>query len=146
MALFKKKSNKKAVQEDKKPAKLDEEKKESMKQLYEKEELKKIIKEKKSDSRYTGAYRVLIKPLVTEKATALGMNNKYVFIVNINTNKLEVAKAIYAIYGVRPTSINIVKMKGKAVTRGRIKGKRKDYKKAIITLAKDQQIKVYEGV
>ncbi len=138
MAIFKKKPTKKEEKV--------EEKKESMKALYEKEQLKKIVKEKKSDSRYTGAYRVLVKPLVTEKATALGVNNKYVFIVNINTNKLEVAKAIYAVYGVKPIAVNIIKMTGKAVTRGKIKGKRKDFKKAIITLAKDQQIQVYEGV
>jgi large subunit ribosomal protein L23 len=142
MAIFKKKATKKEEKTENKV----EEKKESMKSLYEKEQLKKSVKTKKSDSRYTGAYRVLIKPLVTEKATALGVNNKYVFIVNIKTNKLEVAKAIYAVYGVKPVAVNIVKMKGKAVTRGRIKGKRKDFKKAIVTLAKDQQIQVYEGV
>ena len=142
MALFKRKTTKKEEKSDKKPI----EKKENMKELYQKEELKKEKQDKKSDSRYKQAYRVLVKPLVTEKATALGVNNKYVFIVNINTNKLEVAKAIYAVYGVKPISVNIVKMKGKAVSRGRIKGKRKDFKKAIVTLAKDQQIQVYEGV
>ncbi len=143
MALFKRKANKKT--ESSKPEK-DEKKKESMKQLYQKEELKKSVKEKKSDSRYKGAYRVLVKPLVTEKATDLGAQNKYVFVIDSRANKLEVAKAIWTVYGVKPLAVNIIKMKGKVVRRGRIKGKRKDFKKAIITLAKDQQIQVYEGV
>jgi len=77
MALFSKKKDDKKddKQEDKKV-----EKKESMKKLYEKEQLKKEIKAKKSDSKYLGAYRVLVKPLVTEKATALGSENKYIFV------------------------------------------------------------------
>ncbi len=143
MALFKKTSNKKTESQK---TEQEGKKKESMKQLYQKEELKKSVKEKKSDSRYKGAYRVLVKPLVTEKATDLGAQNKYVFIIDNRANKLEVAKAIWAVYGVKPQAINIIKMKGKTVTRGRIKGKRKDFKKAIISLAKDQQIQVYEGV
>ncbi len=143
MALFKKKTSKKT--ESSKPE-TDDKKKESMKQLYQKEELKKSVKEKKSDSRYKDAYRVLVKPLVTEKATDLGAQNKYVFMVDISANKLEVIKAIWAVYGVKPLAVNIIKMKGKTVRRGRIKGRRKDYKKAIVTLAKDQQIQVYEGV
>ncbi len=143
MALFKKKANKKT--EDSK-TEIEDKKKESMKQLYQKEELKKSVKEKKSDSRYKGAYRVLVKPLVTEKATDLGAQNKYVFLIDNSANKLEVVKAIWTVYGVKPLAVNIIKMKGKTVRRGRIKGKRKDYKKAIITLAKDQQIQVYEGV
>ncbi len=147
MALFKRKSDKKTVsQEADKEVKAGQEKKESMKKLYEQEQLKKAVKEKKSDSRYLGAYRVLVKPLVTEKATALGADNKYVFVVGDKANKLEVAKAIQTVYGVKPIDVNIIKIKGKRVSRGRIRGKRKDWKKAIVTLQAGQQIQVYEGV
>jgi large subunit ribosomal protein L23 len=97
-------------------------------------------------SRYDGAFRVLDKPLITEKATELGTQNKYAFVVSKASNKIEVAKSIYAVYGVKPVSVNIICMQGKAVTRGRIKGKRKDWKKAIVTLKKGDSIKIYEGV
>ncbi|OIO07421.1 50S ribosomal protein L23 [Candidatus Falkowbacteria bacterium CG1_02_41_21] len=89
---------------------------------------------------------MLVKPLVTEKATNLGGQNKYVFIVDINANKIEVAKAIDEVYGLNPISVNMVKMKGKQVARGRITGRRKDFKKAIVTLKKGETIQVYEGV
>lgn len=97
-------------------------------------------------TKFDGAHRVLVKPLVTEKAANFGALNKYVFVVTANSNKLEVAKAVTSVYGVKPVAINIVCVKGKAVTRGRIKGRRSDVKKAIVTLKKGDSIKIYEGV
>ncbi|PKM87569.1 50S ribosomal protein L23 [Candidatus Falkowbacteria bacterium HGW-Falkowbacteria-2] len=119
-----------------------------MQELYAGDTVKKTSSKKKSapSTRYEGAYRVLAKPLITEKATELGALNKYAFIITANANKIEVAKAVQAIYGVIPTSVNIIAMKGKAVTRGRIRGQRKDWKKAIVTLKKGDSIKIYEGV
>lgn len=97
-------------------------------------------------SRFDGSFRVLVKPLITEKATELGTQNKYAFVVTGAANKIEVAKAIQAVYGVKALNVNIICMKGKVVTRGRIKGQRKDWKKAIVTLKKGDSIKIYEGV
>lgn len=115
----------------------------SMKDLYTASgEMKKKDAKKVSGQ----AYRVLVKPMVTEKATNLGSSNQYVFMVGIDTNKIEVAKAIQEVYGVKPISVNIIKVKGKKVNRGRITGKRKDFKKAIVTLKKGDTISVYEGV
>jgi len=127
---------------------VNDNKEQSMKDLYAEEAIKKAIRSKKtgSNSRFEGAFRVLAKPLVTEKATELVSQNKYTFVVAREANKIEVAKAVYAVYGVKPMSVNIVSMKGKAVTRGRIKGKRKDWKKAVVTLKKGESIKIYEGV
>ncbi len=92
------------------------------------------------------AYRVLVKPLITEKVTDLGMYNKYAFEITLDTNKQEVKKAIQEVYGVTPTSVNIINMKGKAVRFGRVTGRTKKWKKAIITLKKDDKIEVYQGV
>ncbi len=117
----------------------------SMKDLYS-AEAKKEKSATKANKGLGTAYRILTKPLITEKATNLGGQNKYVFVVDINANKIEVAKAITEVYGVKPSSVNIVKMKGKQVSRGRIVGRRKDFKKAIVTLKKGETIKVYEGV
>jgi large subunit ribosomal protein L23 len=92
------------------------------------------------------AYKVLVKPLITEKATEIGAFNKYVFEVDKNANKIEIAKAINEVYGVKPLDINIIRMKGKKVRYGRTLGKKKDWKKAIVTLEEGKTIKIYEGV
>ena len=92
------------------------------------------------------AYRILVKPLITEKATNLASENKYVFVVSGRANKIEVAKAIKAVYGVKPLKINIVNVSGKKVRRGKISGVRSDWRKAIVTLSKGEAIKIYEGV
>ena len=107
-------------------------------------------KEKKKSDVIRGktaqAYKVLVKPLVTEKASNLGVLNKYVFEIATNMNKIEVKKAIRTIYNVEPVKINIAKFKGKNVRYGRVKGKTKSWKKAIITLKPGDKIEVYEGV
>ena len=89
---------------------------------------------------------ILVKPLVTEKAAHLAEANKYAFIVKLDANKILVAKEVAAIYGVKVESVNLIRMKGKKVSRGKIRGQRSDFKKAIVTLAKGQTIKLYEGV
>ena len=115
----------------------------SMQDLYA-GEVKKAVK---SDKKVAGqAYRLLIKPLVTEKAANLSALNKYVFMVAPDANKISVAAAVQEVYGIKPVDVNIIKMKGKRVLRGRISGQRKDWKKAIVTLPAGKTIKVYEGV
>ena len=120
----------------------------SMKELYGGAPTAKTKDAKKGHVRvvYGNAYKTLIKPLVTEKVSNLGALNKYVFAVAGSANKIEVAKAINEIYGIKPVSINIIKMMGKKARYGKISGKRKDWKKAIVTLPKGETIKIYEGV
>ncbi|MFH1232487.1 MAG: 50S ribosomal protein L23 [Patescibacteria group bacterium] len=156
MSLFDKKNTaatktSKVVTENKDKVKKDKGVKEekSMKELYDLTDVgdnkQKKISEKKV-FKYAQAYNVLQKPLVTEKVTNLGICNKYVFVVANDTNKVEVAKAINQIYGVKPVKVNIIKMIGKATRSGKVSGKRKDWKKAIVTLSKGETIKIYEGV
>ena len=97
-------------------------------------------------SAHGNAYKIIMKPLVTEKVSGLGAMNKYVFAVAKDTNKIEVAKAIKEIYGLKPIGVNIIRIEGKKARYGRISGKRKDWKNAIVTLPAGQTIKVYEGV
>ena len=131
--------------------------KKSMRELYEETSAdsvspKKFEKVKKAEEggeekrRFSQAYKILLKPLVTEKAANLGVLDKYVFAVAPRANKIEIAKAIEEVYGLKPVSISIIKVRGKIVRRGRTLGKRKDWKKAIVTLAEGKSIKVYEGV
>ncbi len=119
----------------------------SMKNLYQEGRPKQAAEAKSGAGRPgSQAFRVLLKPMVTEKASVLGSLNKYVFEVATKTNKIEVAKAIRQVYGVSPVNVRIISMKGKAVVSKRIKGRRKDWKKAIVTLPKGSHINVYEGV
>ena len=101
---------------------------------------------KEKSSRYISAYRVLMKPLVSEKASIMGAESKYFFAVERSANKIEIAKAIKQVYGIKPVNVNIINMKGKNVRTGRTLGKRKNWKKAIVTLPKGESIKIYEGV
>ena len=92
------------------------------------------------------AYRVLLKPLVTEKAADLSAHNQYVFMIDPRMNKIEVKKAVRTIYGVDPISVNVSVKQGKSVRYGRTYGVTKSWKKAIVTLKAGDKIEVYEGV
>ena len=94
---------------------------------------------------------ILIKPLVTEKMSALmESENKYGFIVNYNANKIEIAKAIEKRFEVNVLAVNTIRYKGKLKTqftkKGRFSGKTPQFKKAIITLKEDQKIDLFEEV
>ncbi|MFA4833915.1 MAG: 50S ribosomal protein L23 [Patescibacteria group bacterium] len=130
-----------------------EEEKKSMKELYEESSVVPVSSKKggkaeevEKKSKFSRAYRILLKPMVTEKATNLGVLNKYVFAVSPKANKIEIAQAIEAVYGVKPVGVNIMRAEGKTVRSGRTFGRRKDWKKAIVALPAGKTIKVYEGV
>jgi len=120
----------------------------SMKDLYTSEKAVKSTKQGGAVSRksYNEAYRVLIKPLVTEKASLLGQQNKYVFMADDQANKIMITRAIEHVYGIKPVEVNMIKIKGKRVRGRHGFGKRKNWKKALVTLPKGKAINVYEGV
>lgn len=89
---------------------------------------------------------VISRPIVTEKSAHLAAQGQYIFEVDPKANKIQVKNAIRTMYSVIPTSVNIQSVEGKQVRFGRTYGKRKDWKKAIVTLKKGQKIEVYEGV
>lgn len=105
---------------------------------------KKSEKPDKEDTK--NAYKVLISPLISEKAADGSKFNQYTFLVNTDSNKSEIKKAILAVYGVLPVKVNIIYAQGKKINFGKFRGKRKDWKKAIITLSKEEQIQIYEGI
>ncbi|MFH1610808.1 MAG: 50S ribosomal protein L23 [Patescibacteria group bacterium] len=92
------------------------------------------------------AYKNLVRPIITEKVSFLGMYNQYVFEVSEKANKVEIKKSIESLYGVSPIKVNIFNVRGKSTRHGRTVGKRKNWKKAIITLKQGDKIDVYEGV
>ncbi len=96
-------------------------------------------------------HNVVIRPLLTEKMTELTeKNNQYGFIVDINANKIEIAKAIEQKFEVNVESVNTIRHKGKTKTqftrRGRFSGRTPRYKKAIVTLKEGQTIDLFTEV
>lgn len=150
MPLFKK--NEEQAEETKavaaKAKQTSEEKTASTKDLYAETPAKtaKGATRKVSAQRIARANEVLVRPLVTEKGTDLNVLGKYLFEVSESANKIEVAKAVEALYGVKPVKVNIVNIEGKVKNYGRRQGKRKDWKKAVVSLPKGKTIDVYEGV
>lgn len=88
------------------------------------------------------AYGVLHSPHISEKATTLQNQRKYVFEVFPNTNKVEIKKAIEGLYGVKVQDVNVVNIPRKPKRFGRIRGFQKGYKKAIVTLGEGQKIEI----
>ena len=91
-------------------------------------------------------YDKIISPFVTEKSTNLSEQNKIVFKVPINTNKVILKKNIEKIFKVNVIKVNIINKQNRTkLTRGR-KIKVSGYKKAIITLKKGQSIDLTTGI
>lgn len=90
---------------------------------------------------------VLIRPMITEKTTTLReTQNKYVFVVNKDADKITIARAVKKMFDVEPVSVNVINCKGKK-KRVRYKiGTTASKKKAIITLKKGDKISIFEGV
>lgn len=88
---------------------------------------------------------MFLAPRISEKALALAETGVYVFDVPTATNKIEVGKAVAAQFNVKVKSVNIIIHKGKMSGRGRLKGRRSDVKKAMVTLEAGQSIKLFEG-
>ena len=94
---------------------------------------------------------ILKRPLITEKATSLNEKlQKYVFEVDRNANKIEIAKAVEKKFDVKVKSIKTILVKGKMKTqftkRGRFEGKKADWKKAVITLEEGFSLDLFENV
>lgn len=111
----------------------------------------KVVKASKSVSKNkkrvdSDAYKILLHPVITEKATDLTSLNKYIFAVPLTANKSEIKKKVENVYGVTPVKINIIKKEGKNVRYGRTRGRTKSWKKAIITLNSKDKLEIYEGV
>ena len=88
-----------------------------------------------------GIYDILRRPIISEKATRLSESNGVAFEVAIDATKDDVARAVEAIYGVKPSKVNIVVTKGKVKTfRGRSTGTQRTVKKAYVSLPADAKL------
>ena len=91
--------------------------------------------------------KVIIRPLLTEKNAMLKETlNKVAFEVATDANKIEVKKAVEEAFKVSVASVNILNVRGKVKRLGRNFGKRRDWKKAVVTLKEGNTIEFFEGV
>ncbi len=92
-------------------------------------------------------YDIIRGPVVTEKTTLQKeMHNQLTFKVDKRANRVEIKDAVEKNFNTKVKQIRTIQVKGKVKQRGKILGKRKDWKKAIVTLMPGQRIDFFEGV
>lgn len=88
---------------------------------------------------------VLIRPVITEKASRLSTMGQYVFEVATDATKIEVADAVTRLFKVKVASVRTINYAGKRKVRQQRWTRRAAYKRAIVTLVKGQQLDVTAG-
>jgi large subunit ribosomal protein L23 len=88
---------------------------------------------------------ILLAPVISEKSYGLLEDHKYTFIVRPDANKTQVKIAVEKVFGVKVVSVNTANRKGKRKRTRAGFGKRKDTKRAIVTLAEGDRIDIFGG-
>ncbi|MFO7557996.1 MAG: 50S ribosomal protein L23 [Desulfobacterales bacterium] len=92
-------------------------------------------------------YDIIKRPVNTEKTTIQKeAANQITFEVDPKANRIEIEKAVEAVFNVKVSCVRTLQVKGKIKRRGRTLGKRKDWKKAIVTLMPGERIEFFDGV
>jgi len=91
------------------------------------------------------ARSVILRPVISEKSYALLAANKYTFRVRETANKTQVRQAVEEIFGVRVRGVRTSWVKSKPKRRGYTSGKRRQWKKAVVTLHPEDTIELFEG-
>ncbi|MCR4944848.1 MAG: 50S ribosomal protein L23 [Clostridium sp.] len=93
------------------------------------------------------SHDIIRRPVITEKTMTAMAENKYTFIVHIDSNKSQIKRAVEEVFGVKVANVQTIRTMGKTKRMGVHVGKRADYKKAIITLAEGSKgIEFFEGL
>ena len=91
-------------------------------------------------------YEIIKRPLITEKTSIQKeLANQLTFEVDRNANRIEIKRAIETAFKVKVAGVKTIQVKGKTKRRGRFVGKRRDWKKAIVTLMPGERIDFFEG-
>jgi len=93
-------------------------------------------------------YDIIRRPVITEQSMEAVANKKYVFMVDVDSNKTEIKAAVEQIFGVKVAKVNTIRMQGKMKRTGAYpEGRRAAYKKAVVTLtAGSKPIEFFEGM
>ncbi|MCP1335186.1 50S ribosomal protein L23 [Futiania mangrovi] len=91
-------------------------------------------------------YDILLAPVITEKSTLGSEHGQVTFRVPLTATKPEIKAAVEALFEVKVKAVNTLRVKGKTKVFRGIRGRRSDYKKAVVTLAEGQMIDVTTGL
>ena len=89
-------------------------------------------------------YRIIKRPIVSEKTTKLAEERKYTFEVDRRANKIQIKEAVEAIFKVKVEKVNVINGKAKPKRVGQYSGFTAKVTKAIVTLAEGNSIDIYE--
>jgi large subunit ribosomal protein L23 len=90
---------------------------------------------------------IIRKVLITEKGTVMRETlRQYFFEVARDANKIEIKRAVEAVFHVKVDSVQTMQLQGKLKRQGRTAGRRNDWEKAIVTLKPDQKIELFEQI
>ena len=90
---------------------------------------------------------IIIRPIMTEKSITSVAERKYTFKVAKDSNKIEIAQAVEALFGVKVLKVNTMNCKGRAKRVGMNAGFQPDWKKAIVTLTEDSKgLEIFESL
>ena len=93
------------------------------------------------------AQDIILKPVVTERSMFGTAEKKYTFVVAKDANKIEIAKAVEELFGVKVDSVNTMNVRGHFRRYGRFEGYKPSWKKAIVTLTEDSKtIEFFDGM
>ena len=93
------------------------------------------------------ANEIIKRPLITEKTSIQKeLYNQLTFEVDRRANRIEIKRAVETVFNVRVSAVKTAQVRGKIKRRGRIVGKRRDWKKAIVSLMPGERIDFFEGV
>ena len=92
------------------------------------------------------AQDIILRPIITEESMMGVSDKKYTFKVAKDANKIEIAKAVEELFGVKVAKVNTINMKKKPKRMGYHFGYTAEWKKAIVTLAEDQSIDFFDGL
>ncbi|MBQ5478547.1 MAG: 50S ribosomal protein L23 [Bacteroidaceae bacterium] len=93
------------------------------------------------------AQDIIVRPIITEKTMLGATDKKYTFEVAKKANKIEIAKAVEEIFGVKVAKVNTVNVRGRLRRQGRNQGYTRSWKKAYVTLTQDsKEIEFFEGM
>lgn len=90
------------------------------------------------------SYEVIVRPIITEKATQLSEKGQYIFEIARNANRSEVKVAFETIFGKKVVSVNIIHVRKKEKKVGKYSGLTPAVKKAYIRLAEGETLDIFE--
>ncbi len=91
-------------------------------------------------------YNIILRPVITEKSTYASEYNQVTFRVPLSATKPQIKAAVEGLFDVKVKAVNTIRQQGKTKRFRGIKGRRPDYKKAMVTLEEGHSIDITTGV